>query len=192
MKILVLNRGLCVLCGLCSPSDESTIWTKFDRIASIAFILVNFILLGMAYTMYLLYQLESGDIEHLLYACLQSTALTTMTLSYMTIAYQRKNTDNFFNGLQKIFDQCKFEAKSQFLDFSFDHFNSMTDERSSAEVKYLKTNELCEKLMKWAIITQLGLFLIPTSTYLVIGALFHYAHDGHIEKSKLYLPLKTR
>lgn len=81
---------------------------------------------------------------------------------------------------------------SRFIFFSFDHFNFSPDERSSAAVQYLKTNELCEKILKWTMIVQFSLYVIPSITFFVVGTIYYYIHDGHIDTKKLFMPTKTR
>lgn len=79
----------------------------------------------------------------------------------------------------------------QFIWMNF--LNFLTAEHSPlAKQYYSRTNELCDKILKWTLIIEASCYVIPALTILVCGAIFYYVHDGHVEPQNLYMPLKTR
>lgn len=193
MQILAFSRRISVLCGVCSPANESGFRVRFGQNLIISFIVTNLTLAFSSYTMYALHELDKGEIAEFLFGSLQVAAVSSTLLSYISIAYQRQNMRKVLDGLQMIFDQCKFHKNSfQFSFYLLKWFQFLIDKHTPSAILYLKTNEFCENLMKWALIIQEGSFLIPALFFLVGGGLFYRIRDGHVETQNLYLPLKTR
>lgn len=194
MRILALNRRICVLYGFCSPTEESDFRAKFRQLFTIAFILINLLIMKWASAMFALHQLKMGNIVELLGAIHQLAATTTALFSFLSIVCQRQNTRRLLNGLQTIFDQCKFRKKNCFHFFSIGtfHFFFVVEYSTSAEHLYLRTNESCERNMKWAMIIMHGAYLFPGLIILLGQTTFYHVRDGIVEPQNLYMPLRTR
>lgn len=98
-----------MLCGVCAPAEQSDLSAKFCQVLNIVFIMINLSMTESSFIMYGLHQLEMGNIAEFLYAIVQVTSSMATHLSYVSMAFQRTHMRNVFNGLQKIFDQCKFK-----------------------------------------------------------------------------------
>lgn len=100
-----------MLCGVCAPPEESDFLEKFCQVLNIVFIMINLSMTESSFIMYGLYQLKMGNIAEFLYAIVQVTSSMATHLSYVSMVFQRKHMRNVFNGLQNIFDQCKFDRE---------------------------------------------------------------------------------
>lgn len=124
MQILSLSRRIYVLCGLCSPSEESSVWCTLYQIFIILFILTNLVLAELSNILLALYHLKMGNIVGVLFACLQGAGVLSAFLGFIWIASQRHNMRNFFNELQNIFVQCKFRKENGVPNFYIRFFDS--------------------------------------------------------------------
>lgn len=197
MKILPFSRRFYDLCGVCAPPEGSDFVANSRQMITVVYIFVSTQVMELGFIMYALYQLEMGNIFNLLFAVLHVAASNAARLSYITVIPQSKNLRDLFSGMQTILNQCKFRKTSKFLRschlFGWNFSNFSTAEHSPlAKQYYSKTNELCDKILKWSLIIQASCYVIPALSILVCGAIFYYIHDGHVEPQNLYMPLKTR
>lgn len=85
---------------------------------------------------------------------------------------------------------------TQHIYVTFNHLKdphiSWTDENSTSAKLYLDINAFCEKCMKWTLILQDGIYIIPSLCALLLASVFYYYRDGHVEAASLKLPMKTR
>lgn len=77
MRILAVKRQICVLYGFCSPHEDSDSRAKSCKTLTIAFILINLVMMEWTSTMYALHQLVMANISELLSAILQLAATTS-------------------------------------------------------------------------------------------------------------------
>lgn len=122
MEILALSRRICVLCGFCSP-EESDLREELCQLLNIMFILFNLVIMEIAFAMHALLALKLNNMVDLLFDFLQLTANMSLLLSYISIVYQRRNMKRFFNRLQTIFDQCKFQANIRSIEKFREYLN---------------------------------------------------------------------
>lgn len=193
MKILPFSRRFFILCGVCALPQGSDFRARFRQIITVLSISVNIQVMELGFVLYGLYQLETGNIFNLLFGVLHVTAGNATRLSYLTLIFQSKKLRNLFDGMETISEMCKSRKKHPFQFIWLNILNFSIGEHSPlAENLYLRTSELCDRILKWALIYQAFFYVSPGISILVGGAIYYYIHDGHVEPKNLYMPLKTR
>lgn len=72
------------------------------------------------------------------------------------------------------------------------NFFFFPDENTSSVRIYVRTNNLCELILKWSITVITVSYFVSTIFAIAAGALFYYLKDGHVKTENLYLPLKLK
>lgn len=190
MQILALTRRILLVIGLCSPPSGNDFRVQIAQVFIISFFVINLVMLLSSHVAVGWYHYRSGDISECLNAVTLASAVTSGVISYAFLASQRKKMRSFFNGLQSIFDECK--CCHHTCDCLNDFPISPTDKETTSAKLYLDTNAFCEKCMKWTLILQEGVYVVPSLSAVLLASAFYHYRDGHVDLAKLRLPMETR
>lgn len=124
MRILIVSEKFASLCGLCSVSDERHVRFKYGQKVIIVIFLIFLVAYGYFCANEILYQRMVGDIYLCLFACAEFLSYLTVVGSYLSIIVQMANVRNIFNGIQKIFDRCRYIGTYLIMQMHLMHQNT--------------------------------------------------------------------
>lgn len=108
MKILVLNRYISALNGICSlPEGSGTRMMIEQHICTIVIFATLIPCAGMS-TLYAVEHFQMGDIANSLCAFIQIMGLSSTFSILVSLALQKKSVRCFFERMQAVFDKCKY------------------------------------------------------------------------------------
>lgn len=191
MEILKWNRQVFKIFGMCSLDEGSEFWLKIGQIISVSFILLNFYSLEWFSALYIVDHYQMGDIDRNLFVLIQTIGTVPSIASFISLVYRKTSVREYFDRIQTIFDKCMWASCFNFSFKSKNEFEILDQSSPSARI-YIRTNELCEKFIKWAIVFIGTSYVASTIVPIIIGVIFYWIKDGHVETKSLYLPLKMR